>query len=352
MEAVLFATSAALPLAKRIIAVADPAHEGMQLRPGSALVDWFSDGEPRVEITESVEGVRVVVIGSFGGGEVEGRPRSVNDNFEQLKTLLDALHRAGAEFLTLIIPYFAYARQDRFTGEKTSRTGITAKRAAEEIQRAAPSLRHVCAIEPHNDYLAAHFTCRFDVIHAFPLCVPHIRKILADAERIVVVSPDEGGGKRAGAYATHHGVSRPVVYLEKRRTAPGQSKVIQVSGEVEGLDAVIVDDMIDGGGTICEAAFALKERGARNVFAIAAHGVFSGSATARIIASPIERVFILDTIERQIPPEAAGKITAISSAGLLREVIYRRLTRGSIREMGSLREPRETPLSWVEKERI
>lgn len=185
------------------------------------------------------------------------------------------------------------------------------------------------------------------MIHAFPLFVYHVSRTLAERDSIVAVSPDEGGSKRAGAYATHHGISRPVVYLEKRRTAPGQSKVIQVVGAVRGLNAVIVDDMIDGGGTVCEAAAALKSHGAERVVAIAAHGVFSGQAFEHIMSAPIEQVFMLDTIERRIPQEATAKITMISAAGLLREVIYRRLTRKSIREMGSLREPRLGLPSWA-----
>ncbi len=338
MEVLIFANSAALPLAQEMILLSQISQVRDPIfRLGEAVIAWFPDGEPWVEIKDQVRGRKVVVIGGLGPATIKGERRSVNDSFMQTKVLLRALSSADANILTLIIPYCVYARQDRFSGKESDRTAITARLAADEMVNAVlpPGLARVFTIEPHFGQLAGYFNTRYSWLPVVHLFTSYVRQVFSETEQLVVVAPDQGATGRASAYATAHGVPRPIAYLDKRRLGPGQSKVIQIIGEVDGCDAVIIDDIIDGGGTICEAAITLRARGARRIMAIAAHGLFSGEAIHRLLESELEQILVLDTIRHDLSPVAARKIRFIPTAPLLLEATNRLIQGDSIRAIGS-----------------
>lgn len=271
------------------------------------LVRRFSDMEIFVEVQENVRGADMFV--------VQSTSYPANDNLMELLILIDALRRASARRITAVIPYFGYARQDRKT---LPRTPISAKLVANMITHAGAD--RVLTVDLHAGQIQGFFDIPTDNLFAAPVMVRDIRKRYTNGN-ITVVSPDVGGVVRARSLAKR--IDAPLAIIDKRRERPGESEVMNVIGEVAGQTCILVDDIIDSGGTLCNAADALVEKGATSVVGYITHGVFSGGAVARIMASRLETLVITDSI---VPTEAvrvANNIEVLSLASLLGEAIQR-----------------------------
>ncbi len=271
------------------------------------LVRRFADMEIFVEVQENVRGEDIFVIQSTS--------YPANDNLMELLILIDALKRASARRITAVIPYFGYARQDRKT---LPRTPISAKLVANLITHAGAD--RVLTVDLHAGQIQGFFDIPTDNLYAAPVMVRDIRKRFTNGN-ITVVSPDVGGVVRARGLASR--IDAPLAIIDKRREQPGESEVMNVIGNVSGRACILIDDIIDSGGTLCNAATALAERGAESVVAYITHGVLSGGAVAKIMASKIEKLFFTDTI---VPTEAvrvAANIEVLSLAGLIGEAILR-----------------------------
>ena len=271
------------------------------------LARRFADMEIFVEVQENVRGEDIFVIQSTS--------YPANDNLMELLIIIDALKRASARRITAVIPYFGYARQDRKT---LPRTPISAKLVANMITHAGAD--RVLTADLHAGQIQGFFDIPTDNLYAAPVMVRDIRKRFI-SDSITVVSPDVGGVVRARGLASR--IDAPLAIIDKRREQPGESEVMNVIGNVAGRDCIMIDDIIDSGGTLCNAAEALSERGAKSVVAYITHGVLSGGAVARIMASKIEKLFITDTI---LPTEAvrvAANIEVLSLAALIGEAILR-----------------------------
>ena len=278
----------------------------VEIPSGRAQVTRFSDGESYVEIGENVRGVNCFV--------VQPTCSPVNHNLMELLIMVDALKRASAGSITAVLPYFGYARQDR---KVKPRTPISAKLVADLITAAGAD--RVLAVDLHAGQIQGFFNIPFDHIHAMPVFMDHLRsRYGADA---VVVSPDAGGVERARAYSKRLGGTLAII--DKRRSAPSVSEVMHLIGDVAGKDAIIVDDMIDTGGTLVQAAKAIMDHGARSVAACATHGVLSGSAMSRIDESPLHEVMISDSIPLSEEGQRSKKIKVMSVAHLLGEAVKR-----------------------------
>jgi ribose-phosphate pyrophosphokinase len=273
---------------------------------GKAEVTRFADGEIYVEINENVRGVNCFVV------QPTGAP--ANDNLMELLVMIDALKRASAGSIVAVIPYFGYARQDR---KSKPRTPISARLVADLITVAG--VNRVLSIDLHAGQIQGFFNIPVDHLYAMPVLLePLKQRFTADS---VIVSPDAGGVERARAYSKRLGTSLAII--DKRRPKPNVSEVVNIIGDVKGRDAIIVDDMIDTAGTLCAAAQAVKDQGARSVFAVASHGVLSHPAVDRISASPIEELFITDTIAPRPEILACSKIKVHSVAKMVGEAIKR-----------------------------
>ncbi|MAD60063.1 MAG: phosphoribosylpyrophosphate synthetase [Myxococcales bacterium] len=287
----------------------DFAHEisaylGLEL--GRARVNRFSDGEIRVEIDESVRGADVYVIQSTS--------TPVNDNLMEMLIMFDALKRASAGSISAVIPYFGYARQDR---KATPRAPISARLVTDLVTAAGAD--RIISMELHAGQIQGFFNGPVDHLYASPIVTPYIKSLgLANP---IVVSPDAGGVERARTYAKHLNASLAIV--DKRRSAPNVAEVMNVIGDVEGGDIVLVDDMIDTAGTICQAAQVLKERGARTVLAATTHPVLSGPAIQRLSESMIDQVIVTNTIPLNQDAKQCEKIKVLSVAPLFAEAIKR-----------------------------
>ncbi len=271
------------------------------------IVRRFADMEIFVEVQENVRGEDIFVIQSTS--------YPANDNLMELLILIDALRRASARRITAVIPYFGYARQDRKT---MPRTPISAKLVANLITHAG--VDRVLTVDLHAGQIQGFFDIPTDNLYAAPVMVRDIRSRFTNGN-ITVVSPDVGGVVRARGLASR--IDAPLAIIDKRRDRPGESEVMNVIGNVAGRDCIMIDDIIDSGGTLCNAAAALAERGAKSVVAYITHGVLSGGAVAKIMASKIEKLLITDTI---VPTEAvrvAANIEVLSLAGLIGEAILR-----------------------------
>ncbi len=271
------------------------------------MVKRFADMEIFVEVQENVRGQDVFVIQSTS--------YPANDNLMELLILIDALRRASARRITAVIPYFGYARQDRKT---LPRTPISAKLVANMITHAGAD--RVLTVDLHAGQIQGFFDIPTDNLYAAPEMVRDIRAKFSNG-KITVVSPDVGGVVRARSLASRIGV--PLAIIDKRREQPGESEVMNVIGNVDGQVCILIDDIIDSGGTLCNAADALVQKGAVSVVAYITHGVFSGGAVARIMGSSIEKVIVTDTI---IPTEAvrvARNIEVLSLSSLIGEAIKR-----------------------------
>jgi ribose-phosphate pyrophosphokinase len=272
------------------------------------LVRRFADMEIFVEVQENVRGEDIFVIQSTS--------YPANDNLMELLILIDALKRASARRITAVIPYFGYARQDRKT---LPRTPISAKLVANMITHAGAD--RVLTVDLHAGQIQGFFDIPTDNLYAAPVMVRDIRSRFKNGN-ITVVSPDVGGVVRARWLASRID-DAPLAIIDKRREQPGESEVMNVIGNVAGRDCILIDDIIDSGGTLCNAAAALAERGAKSVVAYITHGVLSGGAVAKIMASKIEKLVITDTI---VPTEAvrvAANIEVLSLASLIGQAIER-----------------------------
>jgi ribose-phosphate pyrophosphokinase len=260
-----------------------------------------------VEILENVRGQDVFFI----------QPTSypANDNLMELLVAMDALRRGSARRITAVIPYFGYARQDRKTG---SRTPISAKLVANLITEAGAS--RVLTMELHADQIQGFFDIPTDNLIVSPVFVPDIEKKF-DGESLCIVSPDVGGVVRARALAKK--LNADLAIIDKRREKAGVSEVMNVIGNVEGKVCILVDDMIDSGGTLCNAARTIKDKGAKEVHAYVVHGVLSGGAVARVTASPLKSLVITDSISETEAVRMAHNIERLSVAPLMGEAIKR-----------------------------
>jgi len=274
----------------------------------------FSDGEVFVEIKENVRGADVFII--------QPTCPPVNENLIELLIMIDAARRASARRITAVIPYYGYARQDRKTAP---RTPITAKLVANLIVTAGA--RRVLTMDLHAGQIQGFFDIPVDHLYAMPVFLEYLKERLR-GEEIVVVSPDAGGVERAREYAKRLNTSMAIV--DKRRPKPNESEVMNIIGDVKDKIAVIIDDMIDTAGTICKAASAIMDKGAKEVFAVATHPVLSGQAVERLANSPIKEIIVSDTIPLREEAKKLEKIKVLSVSKLLGEAIRRIHTDDSI----------------------
>lgn len=301
----VFTGNANLELAKSVVDVL-----GIPL--GKALVGRFSDGEVQVEIQENVRGKNVIVLQSTCA--------PCNENLMELMIMVDALKRASAGRIVAAIPYFGYARQDR--RPRSARVAISAKVVANMLQQVA-GVERVLTMDLHADQIQGFFDIPVDNIYAAPILLGDLRQ--KKYNDLMVVSPDIGGVVRARALAKQ--LNCDLAIIDKRRPKANFAEVMNIIGEVENRNCVIMDDMIDTGGTLCKAAQALKERGALRVFAYCTHPVLSGQAVERIVASELDEVVVTDTIPLSPSARACNKIRQLSNARLLAET-FSRITRG------------------------
>ena len=277
---------------------------------GKAMVGRFSDGEIQVEIQENVRGKHVVVLQSTCA--------PTNDNLMELMIMVDALKRASASTITAVIPYFGYARQDR--RPRSARVAISARIVANMLQSVA-GVERVLTMDLHADQIQGFFDIPVDNIYASPILLEDLQAKKSEGGDLLVVSPDVGGVVRARALAKQLGCDLAII--DKRRPKANVSEVMHVIGEVEGRRCVIMDDMIDTGGTLCKTAQVLKERGAKSVMAYCTHPVLSGGAVARIAESDLDEVVVTDTIPLNDEAKALKKFRTLSVAPLLAETLSR-----------------------------
>lgn len=272
-----------------------------------AVIKRFADSEVFVEIQENVRGEDVFVIQSTSS--------PANDNLMELLITIDALRRGSARRITAVIPYFGYARQDRKMG---GRTPISAKLVANVITSAGAD--RVLAMELHAGQIQGFFDIPVDNLIIAPVFIPDIRKKF-NGRPLVMVSPDVGGVVRARALAKR--LEADLAIIDKRREAAGISEVMHVIGDVNGKTCIMVDDIVDSGGTLCNAAAALKEHGATEVYSYVVHGVLSGEAVARIEKSAMERLVISDSIAATDAMKKSSKLEQLTVAPLIGEAIKR-----------------------------
>ena len=274
----------------------------------------FSDGEIYVEINENIRGNSVFVIQSTSN--------PANDNLMELLLVMDALKRSSAKTITAVIPYFGYARQDRKSGP---RTPISAKLVANLITSAGAD--RVLTMDLHAGQIQGFFDIPTDNLFAAPVFVKDIKDRYSDVPTIVV-SPDVGGVLRARAIARR--INAGLAIIDKRREKPGASEVMNIIGDVSKHHCILVDDIVDSGGTLCNAAQALVSAGAISVDAYVTHGVLSGSAVSRVLNSPLQNLVTTDSIQATEPIKLASNIRQISIATILGEAIRRVHTESSV----------------------
>ncbi len=273
-----------------------------------AQVGRFSDGEINVEILENIRGRETFII--------QPTCPPTADNLMELLIMVDAARRASAARITAVIPYFGFARQDR--RPKSARVPITAKLVAKLIGTAG--VDRVLTVDLHSDQIQGFFDIAVDNVYASPLLLGDVWKQKYDD--MVVVSPDVGGVVRARALAKRLDDS-DLVIIDKRRSKANQSQVMNIIGEVDGKNCVMIDDMVDTAGTLCQAASALKSRGAASVAAYITHPVLSGPAVSRIGKSELDEVVVTDTIPLNEEARACKTIRQLSTADLLAETMRR-----------------------------
>jgi ribose-phosphate pyrophosphokinase len=275
---------------------------------GRAVVGRFSDGEVNVELMENVRGRDVFI--------VQPTCPPANDNLMELLLLVDACRRSSAARITAVVPYFGYARQDRRM--RGARMAIAAKLVANMI--ASAGVDRLLSVDVHAEQIQGFFDIPFDNVYASPV-------LLGDAwkqgyDNMVVVSPDVGGVVRARALAKRLD-DADLAIIDKRRPRPNESKVMNIIGEVQGKTCVMIDDMVDTAGTLCQAAQALKDEGAKRVVAYITHPVLSGGAAEKISKSVLDEIVVTDTIPLRADAQACRKIRQLSVSALLAETIRR-----------------------------
>jgi len=286
----------------------------LELPPTKAVVRRFADMEIFVEIQENVRGSDVYIIQSTSF--------PANDHLMELLIITDALRRASARRITAVIPYFGYARQDRKSG---SRTPISAKLVANLITHAGAD--RVMTLDLHATQIQGFFDIPTDNLFASPVMVRDIRENF-DLGKVMVVSPDVGGVVRARGLAKR--INTPLAIIDKRRERAGESEVMNVIGEVEGYTCILVDDIVDSGGTLVNAADALLANGAKDVYAYITHGVLSGGACARIAGSKLKELVITDSIQPTDAVRNAGNIRTLPIGSLIAEAIGRTASEESV----------------------
>ena len=294
--------------------LADSISKELNLKLVDAEVKRFSDMEVFVEVKENVRGEDMFVIQSTS--------YPANDNLMELLVTLDALRRASAKRITAVIPYFGYARQDRKSGP---RTPISAKLVANLITSAGAD--RVLTMDLHAGQIQGFFDIPTDNLFAAPVFVKDIKDRYSDVPTIVV-SPDVGGVLRARAIARR--INAGLAIIDKRREKPGASEVMNIIGDVSKHHCILVDDIVDSGGTLCNAAQALVSAGAISVDAYVTHGVLSGSAVSRVLNSPLKNLVTTDSIQATEPIKLASNIRQISIASILGEAIRRVHTESSV----------------------
>lgn len=293
-------------------------NEHLKIRPGYAVVSQFSDGEVNVEIDEHVRGKDVFIC--------QPTCQPTNDNLMELLIIADALRRSSASRITAVIPYYGYARQDR--RPRSQRVPISAKLVADMIQTAG--INRVLTLDLHADQIQGFFNIPVDNIYASPILLGDIwRQVYPNK---VVVSPDVGGVVRARALAKRLG-DADLAIIDKRRPKANESQVMHIIGDVRGKTAIIVDDIVDTAGTLCQAAGALKEHGAERVLAYITHPVLSGKAIDKISASALDELVVTDSIPLSEEAAACEQIRQVSVAELLAESIRRISNDESVSEL-------------------
>jgi ribose-phosphate pyrophosphokinase len=277
------------------------------IRLGRATVSRFSDGEVMVEILENVRGKDVFVL--------QSTCQPTNDTLMEVMVMVDALKRASAGRITAAIPYYGYARQDRRT--RSARVAITAKVVANMLQGAG--IDRVLTMDLHSDQIQGFFDVPVDNIYSSPILLGDIWK--RNHPNLMVVSPDVGGVVRARAIAKR--LECELAIIDKRRPRPNVAKVMNIIGDVKDRTCIIMDDMVDTANTLCEAANALKEHGAKQVMAYCTHAVLSGTAAERVTNSALDELVVTDTIPLRDDALACKKIRQLSVAELLAETIRR-----------------------------
>jgi ribose-phosphate pyrophosphokinase len=288
--------------------------EYLDMKLTSASVRRFADEEIFVEVHENVRGEDVFV--------VQPTAAPANDNLMELLICIDALRRASARRITAVVPYFGYARQDRKPGP---RTPISAKLVANLITKAGAD--RVLSVDLHAGQIQGFFDIPTDNLFAAPLMARDIQQHM-DTSNVMVVSPDVGGVVRARALAKR--IDAPLAIVDKRRERAGESEVMNIIGDVKGRSCILVDDIVDSGGTLCNAADALLADGAKEVYAYITHGVLSGGAVARIASSKLKELVLTDSIQPTEAVKVASNIRVISVAQLMGEAIGRTATGSSV----------------------
>jgi len=273
-----------------------------------AQVRKFADNELFVAIDENVRGEDVFLIQSTSF--------PANDHLMELLICVDALTRASAKRITAVLPYFGYARQDRKMG---GRTPISAKLVANLITRAGAD--RVLTMDLHSGQIQGFFDIPTDNLLATPVLAEDIRDNYAKPKELMIVSPDVGGVSRARALADR--LNADLAIVDKRRSAPGQSEVMNIIGDVKGRRCIVFDDIVDGGGTLCNAAAALIDAGASEVSAYVSHGVLSGAAVQRVETSALKELVVTNSIEADDRVKGSEKIRVVSVAPLIGEAIRR-----------------------------
>ncbi|WP_177247090.1 ribose-phosphate pyrophosphokinase [Marinospirillum alkaliphilum] len=292
--------------------------ECLDIRMGDATVGQFSDGEIAIELNENVRGKDVFVIQSTCA--------PTNDNLMELILMVDALRRASAHRITAVIPYFGYARQDRRV--RSARVPISAKVIADMM--CAAGVNRVMTMDLHADQIQGFFDVPVDNIYGSPILLDDIER--QNYEDMVVVSPDVGGVVRARAIAKELN-DTDLAIIDKRRPQANQAQVMHIIGDIEGRTCILVDDMVDTAGTLCKAAEALKNRGAKRVVAYSTHAVLSGAAINNLSKSVLDELIVTDTIPLSKEALACGRIRQLTISGLLAEAVRRVSNEESISAM-------------------
>ena len=279
----------------------------LKLKLVNTNIKKFADGEIYVEINENIRGNSVFVI--------QATATPANDNLMELLLCIDALRRSSAKNITAVIPYFGYARQDR---KVVPRTSISAKLVSNLITNAGA--HRVVTVDLHAGQIQGFFDMPVDNLFTTPIFARYIRKNIK-SKNLICVSPDAGGIERTRGLATK--IKADVAIIDKRRPEPGKSKVMNIVGDVQGKDCIIVDDIIDSGGTIVNAADALVKKGAKNVYVFVTHAVLSGDAISKLQKSKIKKLVITDSIDNSKKIRKASKIEVLSIAQLMAEAIKR-----------------------------
>lgn len=292
--------------------LANEIAELMGIKVGKSTVNKFSDGEIQVSIWESVRDCDVYV--------VQPTCAPVNDHLMELLIMIDALKRASAGRINAVIPYYGYARQDR---KAKARDPITAKLVANLIQAAGAD--RVISMDLHANQIQGYFDIPVDHLLGLPILTKYFKE--KNLDNVVVVSPDHGSVTRARNMAER--LDAPIAIVDKRRPEPNKSEIMNIIGDIDGKNCILLDDMIDTAGTICNAASALIELGAKNVYACATHGVLSGPAKERLEKSPIQELVLLNTLPID-DDKKLDKMTFISVGPIFSEVITRVYQGGSV----------------------